>query len=74
MSGHAGKRTCEGLRNEECGKLKTLTNLDYCYKKYSVENNSKKSNILYECDKDSLPSLDTIIESRYYNPAFGTPS
>ena len=48
LSSHAGKRAClwcEGLRNEECGKLRTLGSLDYWYEKHVVENNSKKSNM-----------------------------
>ncbi|XP_047136879.1 uncharacterized protein LOC124813624 [Hydra vulgaris] len=48
LSSHAGKRAClwcEGLKNGECGKLRTLGSLDYWYEKYSVENKFKKSNM-----------------------------
>ena len=43
MSGNSEKVAClwcEGLRNEECGKIKSLGSLDYWYEKYCVENNS----------------------------------
>ena len=72
LSSHAGKRAClwcEGLRNEECGKLRTLGSLDYWYEKYVVENNSKKSNMQHY--------MNVIYPRIFYleeNPAFSTTS